>query len=91
MNKKQGGGTVNGELTRVMMEFTELAGGSQRNMITPNTRVTPLSWEHWADIMTVAIAGRARRLYPDDIKARATWFDARIDALPKPWKLRAQS
>jgi len=26
--------------------------------------------------MTVAIAGKARRLYPDDIKARAAWFDA---------------
>ena len=52
-------------------------------MKTPNT---PLAWEHWADWITAAIAGKARRLYPDDIKARAAWFDAQIDALPKPWE-----
>jgi hypothetical protein len=59
-------------------------------MKTPNTPVTPLAWEHWADWMTAAIAGKARRLYPDDIGARAAWFDAQIDALPNPWKSQSQ-
>ena len=66
--------------------LTKLVDGNQRNMKTLSTLATPLAWEHWADWMTVAIAGKARQLYPDDIKARAAWFDAQIDALPNLWK-----
>jgi hypothetical protein len=58
-------------------------------MKTPNAPATPLAWEHWADWMTAAIAGKARRLYPYDIMARAAWFDKQIDALPDAWKSRS--